>query len=150
MRIILQRPVDKLGEPGDLVEVADGYARNYLVPRGFAQPATKGAVTHAQRLRERRDERSRRALGEAEALAARLTATRVRLASQAGEDGKLFGSITAPQVAEELSRAVGQDIDRRKVHLVDPIRSLGAHEVRVHVHPEVNATVTVEVVAAAK
>lgn len=147
MRIILQKEVEKLGAPGDIVQVADGYARNYLIPRGLAAPATKGAVRHAERLRAGHDERLRRARADAESLAARLTKAPIRLAAQAGEEGRLFGSITAQDVADELSRQVDQPIDRRRVHLDDPIRSLGAHEVKVHLHPEVDATVTVDVVA---
>ena len=147
MRIILQKEVEKLGAPGDIVQVADGYARNYLIPRGLAAPATKGAVRHAERLRAGHDERLRRARADADSLAARLAKAPIRIAAQAGEEGRLFGSITAQDVADELSRQVDQPIDRRRVHLDDPIRSLGAHEVKVHLHPEVDATVTVDVVA---
>jgi large subunit ribosomal protein L9 len=147
MKIILQKEVDKLGAPGDIVQVADGYARNYLIPRGLASPATKGAVRHAERLKAGHEERLRRAKEEAEALAGRLAKAPIRIAAQAGEDGRLFGSITAQDVAEELARALDQPVDRRRVHLEEPIRSLGAHEARVHLHPEVDATVTVDVVA---
>ena len=147
MKVILQREVDKLGVPGDIVEVKDGYARNYLLPRGLAVVATKGAVRHAERLRGAHDERVARARAEAEDLARTLAAARVRVASRAGEDGKLFGSVTAQHLAEEIERAVGRPIDRRQIRLEEPIRSLGVHEVAVHLHPEVNATVTVEVVA---
>ncbi len=147
MKIILHKEVEKLGGPGDIVQVADGYARNYLIPRGFAGPATKGAVKHAERLRATHEERQRRAQGEAESVAGRFAKTPVRLRARAGEDGRLFGSITAQDVAEELSRAAQVDIDRRRVHLDEPIRSIGAHQVRIHLHPEVNATVTLDVVA---
>jgi large subunit ribosomal protein L9 len=147
MRIILQKEVDKLGAPGDIVQVSDGYARNYLIPRGMAAPATKGAVHHAERLKAGHAERVRRAKSEAEALAERLAKAPIRIAAQAGDEGRLFGSITAQDVADELSRSLEEAIDRRRVHLDDPIRSLGAHEVKVHLHPEVDATVTVDVVA---
>jgi large subunit ribosomal protein L9 len=146
MKIILQKEVDKLGAPGDIVQVADGFARNYLIPRGLASPASKGAVRHAERLKAGHEERLRRVKEEAEALAARLTKAPIRIAAQAGEDGRLFGSITAQDVAEELSRSLEHQVDRRRVHLEEPIRSLGAHEVRVHLHPEVDASVTVDVV----
>lgn len=146
MRVILQREVGKLGTPGQVVEVADGYARNYLLPRGLAIAATKGAVRHAERLKAGHEERVARARTEAEEFATRLGAAPLRLAWQAGEDGKLFGSITAQHLADELTRALGQEVDRKRIHLDDPIRSLGTHEVRVHLHAEVNATVTVEVV----
>ncbi len=146
MKIILQREVDKLGVPGDVVEVADGYARNFLVPKGLAMPASKGAVRHAERLRRAHDERVNKAISEAREVAGKLSGAPVRLTARAGEEGRLFGSITAGDVAEELERVSGVPIDRKRVNLVDPIRSLGTHEVTIHLHPEVNATVTVEVV----
>jgi large subunit ribosomal protein L9 len=148
MRIILQREIQKLGVPGDIVEVKDGYARNYLLPRGLAIPASKGAVKHAERLREAHDTRMEKSRAEARDLVAQLSKTRLRVVSKAGEDGKLFGSVTAQHLADELSEAVGQPIDRRRIHLDEPIRSLGTHEVEVHVHPEMGAKVTVEVVQA--
>jgi large subunit ribosomal protein L9 len=147
MRIILQKEIDKLGAPGDIVQVADGYARNYLIPRGLAAPATKGTVRHAERLRAGHEERQRRARQEAEAVASRLAKAPVRIAAQAGEEGRLFGSITAQDVADEVGKQLDHPIDRRRVHLDEPIRSLGTHEVKVHLHPEVDATVTVDVVA---
>ncbi|HEV8572747.1 MAG TPA: 50S ribosomal protein L9 [Actinomycetota bacterium] len=146
MRIILQREVEKLGVPGDVVDVKDGYARNYLLPRGLAIPASRGAVKHAERLREAHDTRVVKARTEAETLAADLAKTRLRVASKAGEDGKLFGSVTAQHLADELSKAMGQPIDRKRIHLDEPIRSLGTHEVDVRLHPDIDAKVTVEVV----
>lgn len=146
MRIILQKEVEKLGQPGDIVQVADGYARNFLIPRGLAAPATKGAVDHAERLRRGAEERERRAKGEAETLGARLSKTPIRISAQAGEDGRLFGSITGHQVAEEISRQLETPLDHRRVRLEEPIRSLGVHQVRVHLHHEVDSTVTVDVV----
>jgi large subunit ribosomal protein L9 len=147
MRIILQKEVDNLGSPGDIVQVADGYARNYLIPRGLAAPATKGAVLHSERLKTGHEERRRRVREEAEALASRLAKAPVRLTARAGEDGRLFGSITAQDIADGIAGQIEAKVDRRQVHLDQPIRSLGAHEVRVHLHPEVDATVTVDVVA---
>jgi large subunit ribosomal protein L9 len=147
MKIILQRPVAKLGVPGDLVEVADGYARNYLMPRGLAIQASKGAVKHADSLRRAHDQRVAKGRVEAEALAARLTATPLKVLARAGEEGKLFGSITAVDLAEEISRATGEVVDRRDVHLAEPIRSLGVHDVRVRLHPDVDVALSVEVEA---
>lgn len=146
MKLILQREVDKLGVPGDVVEVKDGYARNFLLPRGLAIPATKGAVKHAQQLREGHDSRVQKAKTEAESLASQLAKTSLRVASRAGEDGKLFGSVTAQHLADELSNVTGHSIDRKRIHLDDPIRSLGTHEVAIHLHPDIDVTVTVEVV----
>jgi large subunit ribosomal protein L9 len=146
MRIILQKEVANLGGPGDVVQVADGYARNYLIPRGMAAPASKGAVQHAERMKAGHEERQQKARGEAEGLAARLAKTPVRLVAQAGEDGKLFGSITAHQVAEQITQQLEESVDHRKIRLPEPIRSLGTHTVAIHLHPEVDATVTLDVV----
>jgi large subunit ribosomal protein L9 len=146
MKIVLQREVEKLGIPGDVVDVADGYARNYLVPRGYAMPASKGGVKHAERLRRKHEDRVRKAVSEARALAERLSGKPVRVTARAGEDGRLFGSVTVPHLVEEIERVTGVAIDRKQVH-VEPIRSVGTHEVRVHLNAEVDATVTVEVVA---
>jgi large subunit ribosomal protein L9 len=148
MKIILQREVDKLGVPGDLVEVADGYARNFLVPRGMAIPATKGAVRHAESLGRAHGERVAKARKEAEALAERIGASPLKVKVKAGEGGRLFGSVTAADLAEELERQTGEKVDRRMIHLDEPIRSVGVHEVRIHLHPEVNAAISVEIEAA--
>lgn len=146
MKIILQREVDKLGSPGDVVDVAPGYARNFLLPKGFALLATKGALQIAERVQTQKADRTRLEREEAEARAVELTKTPIRVAAQSGEDGRLFGSITAQDLADELSKVAGWTIDRRRVLLDEPIRSTGVHEVRIHLHPEVNATVTVQVV----
>jgi large subunit ribosomal protein L9 len=145
MRVILQREVDKLGAPGDVVEVKDGYARNFLIPRGLAAPATKGGMRHADRLRSAHQTRVQKAVTEARAVADRVGAAPLRIPARAGEDGRLFGSVTAADVADALS-AAGASVDRRHVHLEEPIRSVGTHDVAVHLHPDVTATVTVEVV----
>ena len=145
MRILLQKPVENLGEPGEIVQVADGYARNYLIPRGFASPATRGAVKHAERLKTLQADRVRKAKSGAEALAARLAKTPIRLQAQAGEDGRLFGSITGHQIAEQVQAQLGERIDHRDLRLDQPIRSLGAHTVTIHLHPEVDAAITVDV-----
>jgi large subunit ribosomal protein L9 len=145
MKVILQRSVDKLGVPGDVVNVADGYARNFLIPRGLAAAASKGAVRHSTRLRETHDKRVQQELSEARSLADRLAAARLRIPARAGEDGRLFGSVTVNDVTRAIE-ASGVNIDRKRVHLPEPIRSVGAHEVTVHLHPEVDASVTVEVV----
>ena len=148
MKIILQREIDKLGVPGDVVDVADGYARNYLLPRGMAVRATKGGVRHVESLKRAHDQRTAKARGEAQVVADRLSAEPLRLQHKAGEGGRLFGSITAAEVAEELQRQTGVEVDRRQIHLDEPIKSVGAHGVTVKLHPEVNATVSVEVEAA--
>ena len=147
MKIILQKPVEKLGDPGDVVEVADGYARNYLIPRAMAVRAHKGAVVHAQNLKRAHVSRMSQKKAEFEAVAAKLIAQQVSIAARAGEEGRLFGSVTAADVAEAIVAQTGIEVDRKDVHLEEPIRSLGTHEVRVHLFPEVDPVLTVEVVA---
>jgi len=145
MKIILQRSVERLGDPGDVAEVADGYARNYLIPRGLAVKAEKGAVRHAESLKRAHAVRTSAQKGDFEALAARIIQAPVVVTARAGEEGKLFGSVTAADIAEALSSQAGVPIDRRDVHLDEPIRSIGTHEVTVHLHPEVDPVITVDV-----
>ena len=147
MKVILQKEVDKLGTPGDVVDVADGYARNFLIPKGLAASASKGAVKHAERLREAHEKRQRAALEAAQEIAERLASSPLRVPAKAGEDGRLFGSITVHHLADEIERIAGAEIDRKQIHLEEPIRSVGTHEVQVHLHPDVDATVTVQIVA---
>jgi large subunit ribosomal protein L9 len=145
MRVILQKSVERLGDPGDVADVADGYARNFLIPRGFAVKAEKGAVRHAESLKRSHEARTTAQKGEFEELAARLVQTPVVVAARAGEEGRLFGSVTAADIADALSAQAGVRVDRRDVHLDEPIRSLGTHEVTVHLHPEVDPVLTVDV-----
>jgi large subunit ribosomal protein L9 len=145
MKVILQKPVDKLGAPGDVVDVADGYARNYLMPRGLAVKATKGGVKHVDSLNRAHTSRVNVAKVEAEQVASRLTATPLKVLAHAGEEGKLFGSVTATDIAQAIEGQVGIRVDRHDVHLDEPIRSVGTHEVRVHLFAEVDPVVSVEV-----
>jgi large subunit ribosomal protein L9 len=147
MKVILQREVDKLGVPGDVVDVADGYARNFLIPKGLAASASKGAMKHAERLRGGHEKRQRAILEAARSVAERLSSTPLRIQAKAGEDGRLFGSITVHHLADEIEKIAGPEIDRKQIHLAEPIRSVGTHEVTIHLHPEVDATVTVQVVS---
>jgi large subunit ribosomal protein L9 len=145
MRIILQKTVDRLGDPGDVADVADGYARNFLIPRGLAVKAEKGTVRHAESLKRAHEARTDARKDEFEALAARITQTPVVVMARAGEEGKLFGSVTAADIAEALSAQTTVPIDRRDVHLDEPIRSIGTHQVTVHLNPEVDPVVTIDV-----
>jgi large subunit ribosomal protein L9 len=148
MKVILQKPVDKLGDPGDVAEVADGYARNYLIPRGLAIRANKGAVKHVDSLKRAHVSRLSKQKGEYEALASRLIAAgALTITARAGDEGKLFGSVTAADIVEAASAQTGVTIDRKDVHLDEPIRSVGTHEVRVKLFFEVEPVLTVEVVA---
>jgi large subunit ribosomal protein L9 len=147
LKIILAEDVDNLGNKGDVVTVADGFARNFLVPRGKAFVASKGALRQAEQMRKAREERDRRAKDEAAAKVAMLGSTPVYISARAGEGGRLFGSVTSSDVARAVEEQIGEAIDRRQVRLDDPIRHLGTHSVEVHLHEEVNALVTVEVIA---
>jgi large subunit ribosomal protein L9 len=148
MKILLQKPVDKLGEPGDIVEVADGYARNFLVPRGMAIKAEKGMVRHADSLKRAHSSRLTKQKTEYEAVASKLIAAGgLRISARAGEEGKLFGSVTAGDIADAIGAQTGVTVDRKAVHLDEPIRSVGSHEVRVRLFHDVEPVVTVEVEA---
>jgi large subunit ribosomal protein L9 len=147
MKVILQKPVDKLGDPGDIVDVAAGYARNFLVPHGLAVRAEKGALKHAENLKRAHVSRQSKEKIEFEAVAARLIASKVTISARAGEEGKLFGSVTAADIADAIAAQADIQVDRKDVHLDEPIRSLGTHEVRIHLFPEVEPVLTLEVTA---
>jgi large subunit ribosomal protein L9 len=147
VKVVLREDVESLGNKGDLVDVADGYARNFLVPRGLAMKATKGVVAQAESMRRNRAARDARERTAAEEVAARLEGRRIALTARAGEGGKLFGSVTPADVAEAVAAAAETEIDRRSITLDEPLKELGEVEVPVRLHPEVTATVTIEVVA---
>ena len=140
-RAILLQDVDALGERGSVVEVAPGYLRNYLVPRKLAQPATPGAIAEAQRRMEAAERAAREAAERAEEQAALLTKTVLTIPQQAGEDGRLFGSVTAQDIVDAVKQARGLRIDRRRVHLEHPIKTTGTHMVTVEVSEGVTADV---------
>jgi large subunit ribosomal protein L9 len=146
VKVVLREPVPKLGDPGEIVTVSGGYARNFLIPRGLAVPATKGNMKQAETWAQSRSSRDAKELADANALKARLEAQPLRLTANAGPDGRLFGSITPAQIAEGISKDVGVAIDRHAVELAEPIRHLGMHEVRVNLPADVAAVVTVEAV----
>ena len=147
MKVILASDVDKLGHKGDIVTVADGYARNYLVPKGLAMFASKGALKQAEDMQRARAESVRKEKEEAAARVASLGASPVYISARAGEGGRLFGSVTKSDVARAIEEQLNEQIDRHLIRLDDPIRRLGKHEIEVHLHDEVNALVTVEVIA---
>ncbi|MGZ6670397.1 MAG: 50S ribosomal protein L9 [Solirubrobacteraceae bacterium] len=148
MKLILTQEVTGLGGPGDVVEVRDGYGRNYLVPRRLAMLHTKGAEKQIAQIRRAREVRDIRDLGHAKELVARLEALSIRLPSRAGQGGRLFGSVTAADVVQAVTMAGGPKLDRRRVELKNPIKSVGSHLVTVRLHPDVVGTLQVEVVAA--
>jgi large subunit ribosomal protein L9 len=148
VKIILNQEVRGLGAPGDIVEVADGYGRNYLLPRNLARLATPGAVRQAEGIRARRIEREIADLEQARTVAAHLESLRVVIPAKAGKEGRLFGSITTPQIVDAVAKTGGTQIDRRRIHLDTAIKNTGPHQITVRLHPEVEANMTVEVVPA--
>jgi large subunit ribosomal protein L9 len=138
---ILLQDVEKLGDRGDVIDVAPGYLRNYLVPRKLAQPATDASIAEAQRRMEAAERAKREAAERAEENAALLRRTVLTIPQPAGEDGRLFGSVTAQDVADAIQQARDLKVDRRRVHLQEPIRSTGTHMVTVEVHDGVTAEV---------
>lgn len=147
MKVVLRDDVANLGAKGDLVEVADGYARNFLVPRGLALRASKGVVKQAEAMRRNREVRDQRLREAAEALAARLAGQSIVIKVRAGEGGKLFGSVTSADLAEAISAQIGTEIDRRTLDLAEPIKGLGEYQVIVRFHADVAPTVAIIVAA---
>lgn len=145
MEIILRADVPNVGKRGDVLAVADGFARNYLVPRGLAMRASPGAITQAGAMRRSRDQKDATARAGAEDVAKRLVPTIIHVSARASGEGKLFGSITTSDVAEAVLVQTGLELDRRKMHLDEPIRELGTHRVLVKLHADVEFPVTVEV-----
>jgi large subunit ribosomal protein L9 len=148
MKVILTKDVADLGNKGEVVNVADGYARNYLVPRSLAVKATDGALRQAEAMRLAREEALIAARQEAEGYAQSLTGTRVVVAARAGDEGKLFGSIGDGDIAAAITKFTGITVDRKIVELDAPIREIGLHEVMLRPHPEVEFAVTLDVIPA--
>jgi large subunit ribosomal protein L9 len=147
MKLILTREVSGLGLPGDIVEVADGYGRNYLVPRGSAIVWSKGAEKQIVQIKRARDAREIRGLEHAQEIKAQLEALTVSLQARAGEGGKLFGSVTQSDVVGAVKAAGGPLVDKKRVHLPGHIKALGSHKVTIELHPDVVATVPLTVEA---
>jgi large subunit ribosomal protein L9 len=148
MRVVLREDVERLGRRGDIVEVAKGYARNFLVPTRRAVPATPGIEAQAAAMRRARDQREATARQAAEQAARTLTGATVRVAARAGAGGRLFGSVTAADLAAACQEQLGVEVDRRRIHLDEPIKAVGLHPVAVQLHTDVVAHFTVEVVPA--
>lgn len=148
MKLLLRDDIDGLGKRGDLVEVADGYARNYLVPKGLALPATDGISAQAEAMRRSRDQRVARERGSAEEVAKALVGHPITIAHRASDKAKLYGSVTVAEVAEAVLAQKGIEIDRRHLSIDEPIRELGTYNVTAKLHADVQFPVTVEVVAA--
>lgn len=149
MKVILRRDVKGLGREGDMKEVKDGYARNFLLPSGAAVVADRGAIANWERHRDQREERDKHVRADAEAAAERLGALTLEVPVKAGERGRLFGAVTSHQIADLIHRE-GIELDRHALHLREPIKTLGEHRIDVRLMPGVEATVTVNVVPEAK
>jgi large subunit ribosomal protein L9 len=147
MKLILTQEVSGLGAPGDVVEVKDGYGRNYLVPRGLAMAWTRGAEKQIVTIKRAREVREVRDLGHAQEIKGQLEALSVRVPARAGSGGRLFGSVTVNDVVEAVKASGGPDIDKRRIELPGQIKTVGSHAVTVRLHPEVAATIELDVVA---
>jgi large subunit ribosomal protein L9 len=143
MDVLLLKDVEQLGQAGDIKKVADGYARNYLLPRNLVVVATPGAVKQAEQMRQATATREAKALSEAQALAQELDGTIVSFEARAGEGDRLYGSITNVNIAEALEEKTGHEVDRRKIDLEEPLKELGTHAVTIRLAPEAEAKVTV-------
>lgn len=147
MKIVLRADVDGVGKKGDILTVADGYARNFLIPKGRAMQATRGVEAQAGAMRRSRDVKDAKEREGAEAVARTLVPLVIRMPARAGAEGKLFGSITAPDVVAAVAAQSGVTLDRRRLHIEAPIRTLGTHEVPVRLHAEVEFRLNLEVVS---
>ena len=145
IKLILTHEVSGLGTPGDIVDVAAGYGRNYLIPRGFAIHWTRGAEKQVDLIKRARSVREIRTLEDAQAAAGQLQKLKVRIKVRAGENGRLFGSVGPADIAAAVKSAGGPELDRRRIEVPDPIKTTGSHNVKVRLHPEVSAAVAVEV-----
>ena len=150
MKLILTQQVGGLGAPGDIVEVKDGYGRNFLVPRGMAIKWTRGAESQVAQIRRGREVREIHDLSQAKQLAGELSALAVTLPARAGQGGRLFGSVTAADIVDAVKAAGGPSLDKRRIELpAAHIKTVGTHTVSVRLHPEVSAPITVDVTAEA-
>lgn len=146
MKVILQADVKNIGKKGDVVDVKEGYGRNYLIPRGLAVEATAGYLRQAEHERKVEAARAEREVQEARNLAARIENQVVAVTARVGEAGKLFGSVTTQEIADGLRKQFAVEIDKRKIDLEEPIKSLGSYSIVVKIHPQVHVPLEVKVV----
>lgn len=147
MKVVMRSDLAQVGKKGDIIDVADGYARNYLVPKGLAFLATPGVEAQATAMRRGRDLRDASDRSAAEAVAKALVPRIITIPARAGAEGKLFGSITTTEIAEAVAAQTDIEIDRRKLHLDEPIRTVGTHRVPAKLHHDVEFPITIEIVA---
>ncbi len=146
MEVILLKDMENLGKVGDIVKVKDGYARNYLIPSGIALPATKSNIRRVQNELQSLKKKAERQIQKFKELAEKLNTTRVTIEHEAGEEGKLFGSVTTSQIEKALHKAGFEDIEKKQIVLEKPIRETGTYEVKIHLFKDIEATITVDVV----
>jgi large subunit ribosomal protein L9 len=147
-KVVLRADLDNVGKKGDIIEVADGYARNFLLPKGHAIKATPGIEQQANAMRRGRDLKDAKDREAGETVARKLVPMVIRVSARAGGEGKLFGSITSADVVAAVAEQAGVELDRRKVHLDEPIRTVGTHEIPVKLHSDVQFRITLEVTKA--
>lgn len=150
MKVILRKDVKGRGRTGDVVDVANGFARNYLIPQGFAVSADKGALLQAKSMQRARAIKLEKEKEGAQATADTLNAAKITVNVNAGDEGKLFGSVTVADIAKAIHKDAGVEVDRRDITLSSPIKALGDYSATVELHPEVKATVEIKVVPLAK
>jgi large subunit ribosomal protein L9 len=148
MKVMLMQDVPKLGTKFQIVEVSDGYARNYLIPRGLAQPATLALMKEVERYRQQERQKEQREIERAQALAQKLNSIVVEISVPAGEGGRLYHAVSAHEIAQRVKEQHGIEIDRDQILLDEPLRSLGVHSISVRLHRQVRATLKVNIVAA--
>ncbi|MEZ8221601.1 LSU ribosomal protein L9P [Candidatus Fervidibacteria bacterium JGI MDM2 JNZ-1-D12] len=148
MKVVLMQDVPKLGTKFQVVEVSDGYARNYLIPRGLAQPATPALLKEVEKRRQQERQKEQKELERAQVLAQKLSNIVVEIAVPAGEGGRLYHAVSAHEIAQRLKEQHGIEIDRDQVLLDEPLRSLGIHSVPIRLHRQVRANIKVNIVAA--
>ena len=146
MKLILQQEVKKLGKKGDIIEVSEGYARNFLLPQKLAIEATAGNINAIKQQKAAQIHKEQRANDEAKVMASQLSKVSVKIAVKTGESGKVFGSVTVKDIAEAMEQQYGIEIDKRKIELKEAIKSLGTYTVTVRIHPEITGKIEVHVV----
>lgn len=147
MKVILQKDVKNIGKKGDVVEVAEGYGRNFLLPKGLAVEASAGNLRQVAQQKQAESNKAEKELTDAQKIGEKFKGKELKVAAKVGEGGKLFGSITTQELADQLRKQYSVEIDKRKIDLKEPIKSLGTHSVIIKVHPKVHVPIVVSVVA---
>lgn len=145
MKVILVKDVPGYGTFGDIVNVKDGFANNYLIPRGLALPATEGNIKHIQEILRQKKRKLEREKAKAQEIAEKINGLVIEIAKPVGVTGKLYGAVTVSEIADKIKELAGVEVDRKKIMLKSPIKNVGRYNITVKLHPEVSATITVDV-----